>query len=119
MTSALLASFWFAATFYLTVTEVWSPVQTLFGRRFHERRIRQSAASRKLPDKLPSADAIVPCCHEEPRPLLAWLRSIASQDYPGQVTAYVADDGSMPGLSPAMAGHRSSTRSAVRSATCG
>ncbi|WP_131785987.1 chitooligosaccharide synthase NodC [Protofrankia symbiont of Coriaria ruscifolia] len=45
-------------------------------------------------DVLPSVDVIIPCYHEDPLTLAACLRSVAAQDYQGELRVYVVDDGS-------------------------
>jgi N-acetylglucosaminyltransferase len=43
---------------------------------------------------LPDVDVIVPCYNEEPALLAACLRSLARQDYKGEMRVWVVDDGS-------------------------
>jgi N-acetylglucosaminyltransferase len=94
MSSAILLTFRCLALSYFAVVAAWLPMQIFFAHQFHNRRKNRSAASQTLPGKLPSVDVIVPCYNEDPVLLEACLRSIALQDYSGQISVYVVDDGS-------------------------
>jgi N-acetylglucosaminyltransferase len=52
----------------------------------------------------PDVDVIVPCYNEEPELLRACLRSLARQDYQGELRVWVVDDGSrnLPALRPVL-----------------
>jgi N-acetylglucosaminyltransferase len=73
---------------YVAIAPLYSRLQRRFAALGH--RPVPVAAGRYSPD----VDVIVPCYNEEPALLAACLRSLAGQDYKGEMRVWVVDDGS-------------------------
>jgi len=74
---------------YLAIAPVYSRLQ----RRFAGRANRRRPVPPPEPFR-PDVDVIVPCYNEEPALLGACLRSLAQQDYTGEMRVWIVDDGS-------------------------
>lgn len=76
---------------YVVLAVVYQGVKT-----FHARHADRPAASRREAPlgALPSVDVIVPCYNEDPGVLALCLRSVAAQDYSGELRVFLVDDGS-------------------------
>jgi len=74
---------------YLAIAPVYSRLQRAFAIRGHRRRPAPSPEPYR-----PDVDVIVPCYNEAPALLTACLRSLAQQDYKGEMRVWVVDDGS-------------------------
>jgi N-acetylglucosaminyltransferase len=74
---------------YLAIAPAYSRLQRRYARLGHRRRPLPSAQPYR-----PDVDVIVPCYNEEPALLAACLRSLARQDYKGELRVWVVDDGS-------------------------
>ena len=78
-----------ALPMYLAIAPAYSRLQRRFAGRGHRRRPAPSPAPYR-----PDVDVVVPCYNEEPALLAACLRSLARQDYEGELRVWVVDDGS-------------------------
>jgi N-acetylglucosaminyltransferase len=78
-----------ALPMYLAIVPFYSWRQRHFATRGFRRRPPASTAP-----FLPDVDVIVPCYNEQPELLRACLRSLAGQDYKGELRVWVVDDGS-------------------------
>ena len=78
-----------ALPMYLAIAPLYSRLQRDFAARGLQRRPAASTGP-----FLPDVDVIVPCYNEEPALLEACLRSLAHQDYKGEMRVWVVDDGS-------------------------
>jgi N-acetylglucosaminyltransferase len=78
-----------ALPMYLAIAPVYSRLQRGFALRGHRRRPAPPPERYR-----PGVDVIVPCYNEEPALLTACLRSLAEQDYEGELRVWVVDDGS-------------------------
>jgi len=74
---------------YLAFAPTYSWLQRRYARLGRDRRPVPSPEP-----YLPDVDVIVPCYNEEPALLAACLRSLARQDYKGEMRVWVVDDGS-------------------------
>ncbi|CCD87682.1 Nodulation protein C (N-acetylglucosaminyltransferase) [Bradyrhizobium sp. ORS 285] len=90
MTSVTIAST-LAILSYAVVSSTYEVVQMCNSKGADQGRAKLSQCAHL---ETPSVDVIVPCFNEDPTILLACLESIAQQDYSGQITVYVIDDGS-------------------------
>lgn len=78
-----------ALPMYLAIVPLYARLQRDFADRGFRRRPGHS------PEPfLPDVDVIVPCYNEQPELLRACLRSLADQDYKGELRVWVVDDGS-------------------------
>jgi N-acetylglucosaminyltransferase len=78
-----------ALPMYLAIAPLYSRLQRDFADRGSRRRPPTAPAP-----FLPDVDVIVPCYNEAPALLAACLRSLAHQDYKGELRVWVVDDGS-------------------------
>jgi N-acetylglucosaminyltransferase len=78
-----------ALPMYLAIAPLYSRLQRDFAVRGSRRRPAPSPEPFR-----PDVDVIVPCYNEEPALLRSCLRSLAQQDYKGEVRVWVVDDGS-------------------------
>ena len=88
-----------ALPMYLAIVPLYSRLQ----RDFADRALRRRPPASTAPF-LPDVDVIVPCYNEQPELLRACLRSLAGQDYKGELRVWVVDDGSrnLPALRPVL-----------------
>jgi N-acetylglucosaminyltransferase len=78
-----------ALPMYLAIAPLHSRLQRTFADRGSRGRPPASSAPYR-----PDVDVIVPCYNEDPELLRACLRSLADQDYKGEMRVWVVDDGS-------------------------
>jgi N-acetylglucosaminyltransferase len=78
---------------YITLVLLHSTLERVYALRSRrQRRARQAAAPD--PVRWPAVDVVIPCFNEDPSLLEACCRSVAGQDYPGPMSAWLVDDGS-------------------------
>jgi N-acetylglucosaminyltransferase len=89
-----------ALPLYFALASLYSWRQRDFARRGLRRRPDRPSPAPFRPD----VDVIVPCYNEDPALLRACLRSLAQQDYEGELRFWVVDDGSrnLPALRPVL-----------------
>ena len=77
---------------YITLVLLHSSLERVYALRSRRRRARPAAAP--APVEWPTVDVVIPCFNEDPALLEACCRSVAGQDYPGPLRAWLVDDGS-------------------------
>ena len=77
---------------YVTLVLLHSSLERVYALRSRRRRARPAAAAE--PVEWPTVDVVIPCFNEDPALLEACCRSVAGQDYPGPLRAWLVDDGS-------------------------
>jgi N-acetylglucosaminyltransferase len=77
---------------YITLVLLHSTLERLYALRSRRRRGRP--APRAGAAGWPGVDVVIPCFNEDPALLEACCRSVAGQDYPGPLRAWLVDDGS-------------------------
>lgn len=82
-----------ALVVYALVVVPYLVLQCMFAQRAY-RQYRSRPAEPEVGDTFPSVDVVVPCFNEDPHVLEACLRSVTGQDYGGQLSVFVVDDGS-------------------------
>ena len=75
---------------YTTLVLLHSSLERVYALRSRRRRPALAAG----PAEWPSVDVVIPCLNEDPALLEACCRSVAGQDYPGPLAAWLVDDGS-------------------------
>ena len=78
---------------YITLVLLHSTLERVYALRSRRRR-RARPAPTPGPAVWPAVDVVIPCFNEDPSLLEACCRSVAAQDYPGAVRAWLVDDGS-------------------------
>jgi N-acetylglucosaminyltransferase len=77
---------------YMTLVLLHSTLERVYASR--SRRVRPEPAAAPGPAGWPAVDVVIPCFNEDPALLEACCRSVAGQDYPGPLRAWLVDDGS-------------------------
>jgi hyaluronan synthase len=69
-------------------------LQIFYAHRSHRRSLRSGRSEHRRPAFTPSVDVVVPAYNETPERLEACFDSLLAQDYEGETSVYVVDDGS-------------------------
>jgi N-acetylglucosaminyltransferase len=78
---------------YVTLVLLHSTLERVYALRSRRQR-RGVPEPAPGPADWPAVDVVIPCFNEDPSLLEASCRSVAAQDYPGPLAAWLVDDGS-------------------------